>query len=131
MLLPIDRNDPIGLFQAEFRVTSFTVNIHNDRGAIYDSIDLLLADGSGQFATASLVIISDEKPGSGSFDPEAAAFRLNADEATGNRLLDLLFRAGACSSSGIVLGVQYDPDYKIDDFWARISVVLSGGGVLH
>jgi len=131
MLLPVNVHDSIGLFQTGFKITSFSHMVYGDEDSIYDSVDLKLVSDDGQVVTASIVFVTDEEPRPGSYDEAKSLLRLNTIPASGGKILDTLYRAAGCGVAEVHLGIQYDTDRAIGDFWVEIQVVLGAGGSVH
>lgn len=131
MLLPVNVHDSFGLFQTGFKITSFSHMVHGDEGSIYDSVDLELVSNDGQTATASVVFVTDEEPRPGSYDEAKSSLRLDTIPAAGGKILDILYRAAGCGAAEVHLGIQYDTDRVIGDFWVEVRVVLGAGGSVH
>lgn len=131
MLLPIDPDDPIGLFQAGFKVIAFRHVFHLSQDRAFPSIEIDLLTEAGVPAMALVVISGNVEASDWRFEPELARFYLPTTNAVGELMLTRLFQAAACGVSKTMMWVQYEPDHRIDDFWLSIDVALSASGPVH
>lgn len=131
MLLPIDPDDPIGLFQASFKVTAFRHAVYASEDRAFPSIEIDLRAEDGASAMALVLMSGNDQPREWRFEPEEARFNLPTTNALGELMLTRLFQAAACGASETALWVQYGPGHRIDDFGLSIDVALSASGPVH
>lgn len=111
-------------FQEEFHVRSFSLCTHSCTDKLYDVVEVSLLSDTGREANAHIIISHEDVPEAGDYFKGRAEFSLVANKVAGRRLLDALFRAGACGQGNARFGVQCDASYKVDAFWVRVSVAF-------